>query len=199
MKKIAILLIIFSTVLLGRTPESMSNIQRFTALDVHVTNFGTGLGGYYQFSPIGRFHPGINALFVIVSGKDEYTWYDIYGYPHVENEVSLNIINLGVNGKYHLFKGKLANTFSPFISAKIDYALALDTPEGVRFTEKIKHIDRVNGINTGFFGGVDFAVGEDYGFSIAIGNQWNYFERKVDNQKVWDGTSIVIQYGKIIP
>jgi hypothetical protein len=65
--------------------------------------------------------------------------------------------------------------------------------------EKIKHIDRVQGFNTGFFGGVDFAVDRKYGFSVAIGTQWNVFEKTVDGQKYWNGTTIVIQYGKIIP
>ncbi|MDK2976701.1 MAG: hypothetical protein PWP06_1176 [Candidatus Marinimicrobia bacterium] len=199
MKKFILLFILSAAILSGGQPKSMAEIHRFTALDVHVTDFGTGFGVYRQFSPIGRLHPAINALFTMVSGGDEYTWYDIYGYAHVENEVSLNIVNLGLNGKYHIFKGKIANSFSPFLSAKIGYALGLDTPEGERFMEKIKHIDRVQGFNTGFFGGVDFAVDRKYGFSVAIGTQWNVFEKTVDGQKYWNGTTIVIQYGKIIP
>ncbi len=199
MKRIIFVLVLFATVLSARPPESMADIHRFTALDVHVTDFGTGIGVYRQFSPFGRFHPGINALFTMVTGGDEYTWYDIYGRAHVENEVSLNIVNLCINGKYHIFKGKIANSFSPFLSGKLGYALALDTPEGVKFAEKLKHIDRIHGINIGFFGGVDFAVDNNYGFSVAIGNQWNVFERSVDGHKFWNGTTIVIQYGKIIP
>ncbi len=199
MKKIIIILFILITGLSARPPESMADIHRFTALDVHVTDFGTGFGMYYQFPPIGRFHPGINGLFTMVTGGDEYTWYDYWGRPHVENEVSLNIVNLSLNGKYHVFKGKIANSFSPFLSAKLGYALALDTPEGVKFTEKLKHIDRVHGINGGLFAGIDFAVGNDYGFSAALGKQWNRFEKSVDQRKLWQGMSIVIQYGKIIP
>jgi hypothetical protein len=200
MKKLLLFVFIFISPLMARRPpESMADIQRFTALDIHVTDFGTGFGVYHQFSPIGRFHPGINGLFTMVTGGDEYTWYDIYGYAHVENEVSLNIVNLSLNGKYHIFKGKIANSFSPFLSGKLGYALALDTPEGVRFTEKLKHIDRVHGINAGFFAGIDFAVGNDYGFSAALGKQWNRFEKTVDQRKLWQGMSIVIQYGKIIP
>lgn len=199
MKRILLLILLFVLPLTGRPPESMADIHRFTALDIHVTDFGTGFGYYHQFSPTGRFHPGLNALFTIITGGDEYTWYDIYGYPHVENEVSLNIANLSFNGKYHLFKGKLANSFSPFLSGKLGYALALDTPEGVGFAKKIKQIDTYHGLNAGVFAGVDFSASGNYGFSIAIGTQWNRFGTNIDGRKLWNGTSVVIQYGKIIP
>ncbi len=199
MKRILLLILLLTLPLTGKPPVSMADIHRFSALDIHVTDFGTGFGYYHQFAPVGRFHPGLNALFTIISGGDEYTWYDIYGYPHVENEISLNIVNLSLNGKYHIFKGKIANSFSPFLIGKLGFALALDTPENASFANKLKHIDTYNGLNTGVFAGVDFSAGDNYGFSVAIGTQWNRFGTEVDGRKLWNGTSVIIQYGKIIP
>ena len=197
MKKILLAIILLSSLIYAKVGiETMANVQKFSAIDLHITDFGTSFGWYRQFAPVGKFHYGIWANITTVTGGDEYTAYNYWGQPIKMNEISLDFVKSGVAFKYHLFKGKLANNFSPFLSTQLGGVIALDTPENTSFFKKYKKVEYYYGITDNFFIGIDFMGSPKYEISIGVGYESNHFFEAVQENKNWNGKAVYFQYGK---
>ena len=197
MKKILLIIILFSSFTFAQVKiETMANVQKFSAIDLHIIDFGTSIGWYRQFAPVGKFHYGIWVNITMVTGGDEYTAYNYWGQPITVNEISLDFVRSGVALKYHLFKGKLANSFSPFLSTQLGGVIALDTPENTSFFKKYEKVDFYYGMAYNFFVGIDFMGSPKYEISVAAGYESNYFYEAVQDSKNWSGKAVYFQYGK---
>lgn len=197
MKKIIITVFLLTTILFGQIKiGTMADVKKFSAIDLHITDYGTSIGWYRQFAPMGRFHFGFWANITMVTGGDEYTIRDYWGREYKINEISLEFLKSGFSIKYHLFKGKLANTFSPFCATQIGGILAIDTPENTEFFEKYKSIDLYYGLSNNYYVGIDFMGSPKYEISVAVGYETNYLNAEVDGDKNWYGKAVYFQYGK---
>ena len=198
MKKIILTIILLTTLSFAQMKiETMANVQKFSAIDLHITDFGTSIGWYRQFVPIGKFHYGIWANITIVTGGDETYIYNPYLGRNVKiNEISLDFLKSGIALKYHLFKGKLANNFSPFISIQSGGVIALDTPEDTSFLKKYKDVRHYYGLTNNIFIGIDFMGSPKYEISVGAGYETNHFFKAVEKYKNWNGKAIYFQYGK---
>jgi hypothetical protein len=175
---------------------SMADVNRYGGLEVRISDIGGGFGGFYQLAPLPNLQLLMNLHWLSITAG-EVTLYDYYGYPYKVNEVSLDFIKSGLGLKYHLFRGQIANAFSPFVMGQVGGVLALDTPEYLPFEKKIKQITSYGGYSGGLFGGIDFRAGGGYGFSVAVGYEANAFYESIDSRSMWNGLSLIIQYGKI--
>lgn len=197
MKKILLIIVLLSTFSNAQVKiETMANVQKFSAIDLHISDYGTSIGWFRQFAPKGKFHYGYWVNITIVTGGDEYTAYNYWGQPITVNEISLDFIRSGVALKYHLFKGKLANSFSPFLTTQLGGVLALDTPENTSFFKKYEEVEYYYGMTYGLYVGIDFLGSPKYEISVAAGYESNYFYEAVHDRKNWSGKAIYFQYGK---
>ncbi|HDR04422.1 MAG TPA: hypothetical protein ENN84_04165 [Candidatus Marinimicrobia bacterium] len=176
--------------------HSMADVNRYGGLEARISDIGGGFGAFYQFAPLTNLQLLINLHWLSITAG-EVTLYDNYGYPHKVNEVSLDFLKSGLGLKYHLFRGELANAFSPFLMVQAGAVLAMDTPEYSSFKNKIKNITSYGGYSGGIYGGIDFKAGGGYGFSVAAGYEINAFYQTIDGRSMWDGLSLVLQYGRI--
>ncbi|MEA3501034.1 MAG: hypothetical protein U9R41_08485, partial [Candidatus Marinimicrobia bacterium] len=198
MKKILLIVILLTSFSYGQVKiETMANVQKFSAIDLHITDFGTSIGWYRQFAPIGKFHYGFWINATMVTGGQETTIRDPYtGYSYKINEISLDFVKAGISLKYHLFKGKIANSFSPFLSTQLGGVIALDTPENTSFFKKYEEVEYYYGVTYNFYIGIDFLGSPQYEISVAVGYETNYLNAEVDGDKNWNGKAVYFQYGK---
>ncbi len=192
---IAGMILMLTTLAQGRI-SSMADVSRYGGLEARISDIGGGFGGFYQFAPLENIQIVLNLHWLSITAG-EVTLYDYYGYPYRVNEVSLDFVKSSLGLKYHLFRGQIANAFSPFVMAQAGGVLALDTPEYHTFGEKMKNITSYGGYSGGVFGGIDFMAGGGYGFSVAVGYEVNAFYKTIDSRSTWDGLSLILQYGKI--
>lgn len=177
---------------------SMADAKTYKGFDLELSYIGSAFGLFYQ-----RMLPG-NLQFIgkfnwmLITGGEEYTVYDQWGYAYKINEVSLDFLRLNSGLKYHLFRGQLANSFSPFVMGSAGIILALDTPEYSDFATKVDNIDPYWGAMGSAYAGVDFQTAPQYALTVAAGYSAHLLPQKVDGQSLWSGAAVFLQYGKFI-
>ena len=149
------------------------------------------MGGFYQWS-LAKIQWSLYGGWLTIT---EPTYTDYYGYSHKINEISLDMLKAGAIFKYHIFKGMIANSFSPFLAVQGGAVLALDTPENMDFFDKFSHVETIPGMYGGLFVGIDFQMSRNSAFSIAIGTESHVLNEEVDGKSHWGGKAVVLQFG----
>jgi len=175
-------------------PRSMAEVSRYRGLDMHVADIGGSMGVFYQWSRP-TYQWGLTASWLTIT---EHTYYDYWGYPHKINEISLDFVKFGILAKYHIFKGKIDNAFSPFLSVQGGGMIGLDTPEGMDLFDKFGQAESIPGYYGGLYAGVDLPMGGRSAITLAMGAEQHVLSRAADGKKSWGGKSLIIQLGSFI-
>lgn len=196
-----ILLITASSLFAAPNYSSMSQVKKISSFELRMTDYGSGLGSFFQWKIRPGFHAGVRANWHFVSSGKEYTITDPYtGYTYKLNSINLDFLKSGLFVKFHAFSGKIANTFSPFISLQAGPVLAIDT-DNDPFANISRYKDAV--FSVGVFGnihaGIDFMMEKNTSFTVAAGYETNRFNRKIDEEmqkSTWNGASLILQFGR---
>lgn len=196
-----ILLVLTSFIFAAPNYSSMSQVKKMNSFDLRMTDYGSGLGGFFQWKVRPGFHAGVKANWNIVSSGKEYTITDPYtGYSYKLNSINLDFLKTGFFVKFHAFDGKIANTFSPFISLQAGPVLAIDTDnDPFANITRYKDAELTMGVFANIHAGIDFMMEKSTSFTVAAGYETNHFNREIDEemqQAKWNGASLVLQFGR---
>jgi hypothetical protein len=179
----------------------MGQVKRINNFDLRVTDYGSSLGGSFQWRLAKDLHAGVQSNWTFVSSGKEYTLTDpLTGYTYRMNTINLDFVKAGLFLKKHFFTRQLDNTFAPFVSVQGGPVLAIDTDNSpwaniTRYAEA----DLYLGFYTNFYLGIDFMMEKQGALGVGLGYEINSFTQPVDEdfQKLnWNGAAIVLHYGK---
>jgi hypothetical protein len=201
MKRTLIIIFVLFQLLSAASYTSMGEVKRIQSVDLRMTDYGSSLGGLFQWRLANNFHAGVQANWTFVSSGKEYTWTDPYtGYSMKLNTIHLDFIKAGVFVKKHFFTKQLANTFAPFVAIQAGPVLAIDTDNDPwanisRYQDAAYYL----GFYSHFHFGLDFMMEKHSSLTIALGYEINSFNQAVDEEFLktsWNGAAIVMNYGR---
>jgi len=201
MKRLFLIPLITLHVLFAGNYTSMGQVKRINNFDLRVTDYGSSLGGSFQWRLAKDLHAGVQSNWTFVSSGKEYTLTDpLTGYTYRMNTINLDFVKAGLFLKKHFFTRQLDNTFAPFVSVQGGPVLAIDTDNSpwaniTRYAEA----DLYLGFYTNFYLGIDFMMEKQGALGVGLGYEINSFTQPVDEdfQKLnWNGAAIVLHYGK---
>jgi len=202
MKKIILTFLLLLSLVRAADYSNMSNIRHMRNVDLRVTDYGTGLGGYFQWNILENMHAGIKLNWTFVSSGKEYTVTDPYGYTYKMNAIHLDFARTGLFVKYHIFSERLANSFSPFVSLQVGPVLSIDT-DNDPYAGFSRYFDESRvvtwGVFTNLYVGLDFMMEKHSSLTVAAGHENNRFPRPIDEdmeKNVWGGASLILQFGR---
>ena len=130
-----------------------------------------------------------------VKHPDEIIIQDYYtGRGYKFNDINLMLLPMFLGSKYYPFVGKIADNFSPFVSAKAGPILALDGAESGTFREKWNtNLDYYFTLG-GYFGvGADLLTSNSTILSIRVGYDILPMKGKIDGNDQYNG--MLVRFG----
>ncbi len=139
MKKIFLILLIFSTTTLAQKNESEKLYSSF-GLDIMVSEGGLGLGGSFNKEITSTLTGFFDFSFSETKDEKEFEYIDYWGQVYVfgkKNRIFLLPMNFGL--KYRLFKDDIVDNFRPYLNFAVGPSIVITTPYKVEFFRSFKY------------------------------------------------------------
>ena len=183
MKKIILFLLVFTIGL------SQSNRAK-NGVGLNVGDRGAGIFYHRNIKNFNNFKIGTTLRWLDIRPAEEIPYWDYYTGRYVNNNtISLVIFPLFGTLSYFPFEGKIANNFSPYLSAKIGPVLVLDADESINSFFK-----RWTKANSSITYGGNIAIGVEFRqpgrlhYSIEFSYDLIPFSKSIDNYNNLNGT-----------
>ncbi|MDD4960768.1 MAG: hypothetical protein PHX07_00870 [Candidatus Marinimicrobia bacterium] len=205
MKRILCILLLSVSLLSAASYTSMGQVKSIAGLDLRMTDYGSSLGGVWQWRLLNGFHAGLQANWTIVSSGKEYTisYYDPYYGREITmklNTIHLDFVKAGLFLKKHFFTRQLDNTFAPYFSLQAGPVLAIDTDNDPWSNiSRYKDAGFYMGFYTHLHFGIDFMMQKKSSLTVALGYEINHFGQPVDEdflKQNWNGAALILTYGR---
>lgn len=180
---VVFILLILSANVFGRNNITIDDSHaKYSGFSLTQVVNGSGFGGYFEKFVGKTSRIGIEAIFIMNKGENDYPVYNYYLGQFVErnDKKRLNFLKLTGYYKKMLFTNQIANNFRPFLSAGAGPVIAFDPPNIPDFVERFKNI-KVYYTYRGTFGcGVDFLYGPQTAISFYAGYEYIKFANNMD-------------------
>jgi len=186
---ISILLILALSIGLAEEKFPIDNPDLSMAgFTIFQTNYGAGLGGFYEknFTPSDKI--GFNMKFIVTRGEGDYPqrYYDpitrrTYTFQRADKR-RLYLLETYIHYKRLFFTDQIANNFRPFVEVNMGPVIGLDPPNRSDYSiwKRWKRMDLPftlgGNINVGF----DYVWKGSRYFSLSIGYDFIKFRKNID-------------------
>lgn len=202
-----LILSVFSTALFAQDEDLPPIHENEFGAGITVAMSGFGLGGFYRFDLPAYFHIGVTADFYVMRDENEFTGYDIYGYPVQVNKFNrLFLIPISLELKKRLFQESIEEDFRPHITASGGITFGMNYPRHNDFEfsllppEEQERLPRENEFRYTFnfaIGiGADITTGERLFISIRPQYRFIYFPESIAGDKNHSNFEIRLELGK---
>jgi hypothetical protein len=168
---------------------------------------GFGLGGFYRFGLPSYFHIGVAGDFYVMRDENEFTGYDIYGYPVQVNKFNrLFLIPISVELKKRLFQESIEEGFRPHMTVAGGVTFGMNYPRNNSYEfsllplEEQERLPRENEFRYTFnfaIGiGADITTNETLFISIRPQYRFIYFPESIAGNKNHSNFEIRVELGK---
>ena len=177
-------------------PESRFLIDdpqnRFRGLSFLQSQYGSGIGGFFEWS-IGKSNRIIfNGGFLIISDYPIYDWFTGYYYERPDRK-RLTLMPVLLGYKKLLFVNSLANNFRPFLDFSLGPVIGFDPPNIPEFGKRLKQMKTGVTLGARVGGGIDFAYGAGMIMTVSLGYEYLRFPQKLDGANDYSG--LIVKFG----
>ena len=176
-------------------------------LGITLAMSGFGLGGFYRVAFPNFFHVGASLDFYMMNDENEFTYYNLVGYPVKVNDFNrLFIIPLAVELKRRLFYNDIEEGFRPYIVGLGGVTFGMNFPRDndIEFStlppeeqERLPRDDEFRlSLNFGFGVGIDFTTNESFYLSVRPQYRFIYFPKTIAGKNNHSNFEIRVELGK---
>jgi hypothetical protein len=209
MRKYIILMILsgFLTSLFAQYDDSPPEHGNEYGAGITIAMSGFGFGGFYRIALPGYFHAGANIDFYIMRDENEFTGYNIYGYPVQINKFNrLFLIPMAVELKKRFFQNDIEDGFRPYLLGMGGITIGMNFPRNNQFEiqnlppeeqAKIPGDDEFRlTFNFAIGFGIDVTTNENFFLSIRPQYRIVYFPESIAGKNNHSNFEIRMEFGK---